>query len=442
MPHSVDRRQFLRLAMGGALAGVAGMPPLGGKQADPRPNVIIILADDLGHGDLSCYGGAVPTPGIDSLAANGVRFTDGYASAPVCAPSRVSLLTGLTPVRAGLSKNPPDFVNVGLSDELPWLPRILRGAGYSTVCIGKWHLGEAVGERPQDRGFESRVEPYRIDQPNGRPWLTSQLGPPSPLRLRRDGVFLSAAGILADLLAAECSRVISSHSRPFFLYLAPHLVHKPIELLEPYAPLVPETLDPGAVPYATSVLALDQMVATVLRSLERAGETQRTLLVFASDNGAPAGNLRSNGRLRGGKSTLYEGGIRVPMLVQWPGHIPPAQVVSTPVWLPDVAPTVLAAAGVAPQARLDGLDLLPVVSQGSQLPPRFLMWDRSDAPGRASRFRAVRFGRWKLLQQGDGQWQLYDLLTDPSEATDLNQGTRSVGGSGTPTMVQHGFGGL
>lgn len=365
------------------IAGPAG-PVL--AQAE-RPNIVVVLADDLGWGDLGCYGQKrYRTPHLDRLAAGGVRFSDFYAPYPYCAPSRASLLTGRYPFRTGLVQNPVPagdplvkdtdrFDRLGLPTSELTLARLLHDAGYVTCAIGKWHLGHRPEFWPTRHGFQRYFGiPYSNDM--------------KPVRLYRDAEMIEYPVVQATLtqrytmLARQFIR--DNKDRPFFLYLAHAMPHKPLACSETFYHRT------GAGLYADVLTELDWSVGQIVEELQRTGVDRRTLLFFTSDNGPWYGG--STGGLRGMKGNTWEGGIRVPLLVSMPGTVPPGRVSAAPAMLPDLFTTILLRAGVPlPKDRtLDGLDLWPAITDNKPLPERVLYFFRQE------QLMALRSGRWKL----------------------------------------------
>ncbi len=404
-------------------SGLAGAPR--------RPNIVLIVADDLGYGELGCQGGAdIRTPRIDSIARQGVRFTSGYVTAPVCSPSRAGLLTGRYQQRFG-----HEFNAIGKQNRLPdvGLPTTertiaddLRSGGYATGIVGKWHLGGTEPFHPQRRGFSEffgflHEGHFYVDGRTSQ--AVSLLRPNEPpydeqnpilrgTRPTEDFVYLTEA------FTREAVTFIDQHrDRPFFLYLPYNAVHSPMQATEADLARFGQIKDRKRRLFAAMLAALDEGVGAVLDKLREAGLTEETLVVFLSDNGGPTAELTSsNAPLRGGKGQLYEGGIRVPFLMQWVGRLPGGVVQDRPVSSLDVLPTALAAAGVeAPRgAKLDGVDLMPHLGPKSDRPPHERLYWRYG--GKA----AVREGRWKLVRDGGQKpWELYDLDKDIGESDDM-----------------------
>ena len=395
--------------------------------APARPNVLLIVADDLGWGDVAAFGGRLPTPSIDALARGGVRLTDGYATASVCNPSRAGLLSGRYQERFGQELNspevPPDGAPIGcLPASVPTLAEALKAAGYATGAVGKWQLGMDEAHHPLARGFDAffgyanRTDYVDPDWP-GVHAVADSAGPFSdPLLSGREPVEL------ADYLTAEqgraAQRFIEDHRRePFFLYVSFTAPHTPLQVTQEYYDRHPELEDEVERICAGMIAALDDAVGTILRALAESGVEERTLVFFLSDNGAEAGTdvaLRRNAPFAGHKGTLYEGGLRVPFAVRWPARLAGGETYAHPISALDVCATALAAAGAAERAPgLDGVDLVP-----------FLCGERTGAPHdglfwRAGPNAAARAGPWKLLRTGDGRRRLFDLLRDPAEERDL-----------------------
>ena len=421
--------------------------------AEPRrPNILFIVADDLGYGEPGCYGGTdIPTPHLDALAAGGVRFTHGYVTAAFCAASRAALLTGRYQTRFGFEFNPIGAKNAAPGIGLPVGEKTvadhLRATGYATALVGKWHLGGTAEFHPQRRGFDEffgflheghtyvphpwegvttwlrrRALPDggtgRWTSPDGRIVWTTHMGGNEPdydadNPLLRSSQPVDERANLTDAFTREANDFITRHrTQPFFLYLAYNAVHSPIQAPEAYLAKFAHLPDLHRRLFAAMLAHLDDNVGRVLAHLRATGLAENTLVVFLSDNGGPTKELTSrNDPLRGGKGELWEGGIRVPFIVSWPGQITP-RADATPVISLDATATALALAGIsAPPTPLDGVNLWPLLSGKSTAAPHSaLYW-------RVGERHAVRQGDWKLLRQR-GAWQLYDLAHDVGEQTD------------------------
>jgi len=372
---------------------------------------VILLADDAGYADFSLHGkAAFPTPRIDSIAAHGVRCTDGYVSGCVCSPTRAGLLTGRYQQRFGHETNiPPAYSE---TNGLPLGERTfadrMRAGGFRTIALGKWHLGYADPFHPLARGFDD----YYGFLQGARSYFP--LEKPSRLnRLLRDREPVPEAfAYMTDELGREAAaRIAANRDRPFFMYVAFNAVHAPNDALEKdLAAARAAGADRPQV--AAMTIALDRAVGTVLDALDDHGLTDDTLVVFLNDNGGAIG--RDNGDLRGRKGSLWEGGIRVPFVMQWPRRLPRGKVVEAPVIALDLLPTALAAAGIrAEDPPLDGVNLLPFLAGESEQPPRrSLFW-------RAGGQWAVRDGGLKLVRVEDGPPLLFDLGVDRGEQQDL-----------------------
>jgi uncharacterized sulfatase len=346
------------------------------------PNVIIILADDLGYGDLGCYGHPkFKTPHLDRMAAEGARLTQFNCPAPFCAPTRASLLTGRYPFRCGMTANPaPDGGPVADALHLPeseiTLAQVFKKTGYATAMIGKWHLGHAKPEwLPTARGFDEYFGiPYSNDM---RPVQVLE-GP------RRSEYPVVQATLTRRYTERALDCIERYRSRPFFLYLAHAMPHKPLAASEEFYK------KSGAGLYGDALAELDWSVGQVLEKLRAAGLDKNTLILFTSDNGPWFGG--STGGLRGMKGSSYEGGYRVPCIAWWPGKIPAGHVSAEPAIMMDLFPTALAAANIPPpQGRvLDGRDILPLLTSAAKSPHEFIFG------AQGSRLATVRNGRWKL----------------------------------------------
>lgn len=373
-----------------------------------QPNIVIFYLDDMAWGQLSCYGGKLaPTPNMDALAKNGVRFTDGYVSACVCAPSRVALLTGRYQARTGHDANTGrpgselDLKEVTLAQRL-------KSAGYATGIVGKWHLGDGPEYLPISRGFDFSVG--SVDN------LGAEGGKSGFYRGKELLESIPGAPITTPMYAAEAIKFIDSHQREsFFLYLAFNAIHTPHVASETvlkrfaYLPRREQA-------YAAIIAEADDAIGQVTTRLRELGLEEETLIFCIADNGGAAG-FPEFGGLRGHKWLLWEGGIREPWIVQWKGHFPSGRVLSEPVIQLDVMPTALAAAGVEikPEWQLDGMNLLPLLAGQAETVDRDALYWRFGVQF------AVRQGDWKLVKAAkDVQPMLVNLSTDPGEKTDLS----------------------
>lgn len=409
--------------------------------AADRPNVLLIMVDDLGWMDLACQGNKlVETPNIDRLATQGMRFTDAYAAAPVCSPTRAAVLTGQAPARLQITNHIPDqkrfvpdnpkLLPAPMLDHLPLehvtIAERLQQSGYDTAFLGKWHLSGGGSTRdggkgkiefaPENQGFDVNIAGAAYG------------GPPSffsPYRIYSlpdgdDGEYLPYR------LAEESIRLIEQkRTRPFFVCLWNYTVHWPMQAPEDLLKKYESRKGPGLndTRYGAMIEALDLSIGRILKALDESGQADNTLVIFASDNGG-FGGVSDCRPLRESKGSLYEGGIRVPLIVRWPGHVRPKTVNSTPVISMDFFPTLLELAGLQPDPSqpLDGESLVPVLEETGKLKRDALYfhypnyaWHRSNRLG-----GAIRAGNLKLVENfDDDSLELYDLTRDLSEKQNL-----------------------
>ncbi len=409
-------KMFTRRAFLGACAAATA-------QTRRPPNIILLLADDLGYGELGLQGNReIPTPHLDSLAANGVRFTQGYVSAPVCCPSRAGLMTGRYQTRFGHEMNSVGKTNLNPAVGLPLTERTLaehlKEAGYATGLVGKWHLGTAPEKQPQRRGFDEFFgflhEGHFYYPPPYRGALTRlRTSEPSyddnnPLLRGTDPV--AEKEYLTDAFAREAVSFVDRHqAQPFCLYLAFNAIHSPMQAPVPLLKEFEGIRDEQRRLFAAMLRSMDQAVGKLLGKLREVNLERDTLIFFLSDNGGPTQELTSsNAPLRGGKGQLYEGGIRVPFVMQWRGQIAGGRTEDRPVISLDIVPTALAAAGRPLPGNLDGVNLLPFLNGSSGPPHRTLFW-------RYGQSIALREGDWKLVRQVRGDFELFHLADDPAE---------------------------
>lgn len=441
-----------------AWLAVLFMAPLGlpAEEAGRPPNIVVLLADDLGYGELGCQGNPqIPTPRIDSIAARGVRFSSGYVTAAYCSASRAGFLTGKYQARFGYDDNPTgarnENPNAGLPVRQTTLADRLRSRGYATGLVGKWHLGGTARFHPNRRGFDEFFgftheghffvpPPYhgvttmlrrkvlpglgtgRWTSPDGRLILGTHLNSDEPAYDANNPILRQSQPVneleyLTDAFTREAVDFIRRHrSRPFFLYVAYNAVHSPMQAADAYLNKFSKIEDIQRRIFAGMLANLDASVGTVLEELHQQGIWENTLVLFFSDNGGPTRELTSsNLPLRGGKGQLYEGGIRVPMLCQWPGRIPAGQTFERAVSSLDLHATSLRAAG-HDVSDLDGVDLMPhLLGERAESPHPELFW-------RMGQRAALRRGRWKAVRQARSQagpWELFDLEADLAESQDL-----------------------
>jgi len=406
--------------------------------AAEKPNVVIILIDDLGRNDLGCYGSKYyRTPNVDKLAADGIRFSDAYAACPVCSPTRASILTGKYPARLHLTDwlpgraDRPDqkLVRPAIRQQLPLdeltLAEALKTAGYATGHVGKWHLGGA-GFGPRQQGFDVNVAGDQAGSPR------SYFAPFKDAQGRfMPGLEQAPAGdYLTDRLTTEAERFIEAHrERPFFLYFAHYAVHIPLRAKQDMIAKYAADGRPGTQNnpiYAAMVESMDESVGRVVKKLADLGLAKKTLVIFTSDNGGlsvregPNTPATTNAPLREGKGFLYEGGIRAPLIVAGPGVDKPGRVSDVPVSSIDFFPTVLELCGVAGTSRPDGVSFVPVL-KGGGLNRDALYWhyphyaNQGGPPG-----GVVRVGDMKLIEfYENGRRELFDLKRDPGESRNL-----------------------
>jgi arylsulfatase A-like enzyme len=397
-----------------------------------RPNLLLILSDDQGYGDTGATGCKdFATPHLDSIARNGVRCTSGYVSAPQCAPSRCGLLTGRYQNRFGYEFN-NDNPGIGLPLSETTLADRLKTAGYVTGAIGKWHLGDEEPFHPLNRGFSE----FFGFLGGGHTYLApaGKAAQANRSKLLRGREPVPHTKYLTDHFGDEAAAFVERHAgEPWFLYLAFNAPHSPVQATPEYLARVAGITNETRRTYAAMVTALDDNIGRVLTKLRATGQEERTLIVFLSDNGGPLGNAwngSDNAPFSGQKGDTLEGGIRVPFFAQWKGVLPAGKVFDAPVISLDLAPTLLAAAGVTPaaEAKLDGMNLLPAWKGEAALPERALFWRFNFPPGREELYKtAIREGDWKLVksweraasgQRSAGTPKLIDLSKDITETSD------------------------
>lgn len=406
------RRAF---SVGWLLLAVALLLGLCGV-AQAKPNILIIVGDDMGYADIGVHGCKdIPTPHIDSLAKNGVRCTNGYVSGPYCSPTRAGLMTGRYQQRSGHDFNPGPDPNreFGLALTEKTLAERLKPAGYATGMVGKWHLGQERRFQPMSRGFQE----YYGFLGGARSFFPIE-GTPNvnQAMLRGYDPVPENEPYTTDTFAREATDFIDRHSKePWFLYLTFNAVHTPMHATEKYLSRFQNVTDERRRTYCAMMSAMDDGIGAVLKKVDDTRLTENTLIFFVSDNGGPPVNGSSNGQLRGNKAQTWEGGIRVPYLVQWKGTLPAGKTFDQPVIQLDLHPTALAAAGAeAKDAQLDGVNLLPHLKGEVTAPPHeTLYW-------RFGQQMAIRHGNYKLVKGvGVEQPQLFDLAADIGESKDL-----------------------
>jgi len=390
------------------------------RSPEDHPNIILINCDDLGYGDVGCYGSKVnKTPAIDRLAAEGIRFTDFYMVSPVCSPSRGGMMTGCLPPRIGFGEFNGAWVLFpghaeGLNPSEITVAKILKGQGYATGLVGKWHCGDQPDFLPTRHGFDTYFGlPYSNDM--GRQACHAKAWPPLPL-IRDEEVIQEQPdqAALTERYAQECVDFIrANRAGPFFLYLAHMHVHLPLIVAKRFL----DQAQNG--PYGAAVEAIDWVTGVILYELEKLGLDRNTLVIFTSDNGSRGDNGGSNFPLRAGKGTTWEGGMRLPCIARWPGKIPAGTVCREMAASIDFLPTFAAlAGGCAPKDRvIDGRDIRDLLFNvdGAETPHEAFPYYR------LNQLEAMRMGKWKLhLRKGEEVInELYDLEADIAEANDL-----------------------
>ena len=445
---TLDRRSLLRTGAGFAAAwasGTLGFTTVAQAQQRPagptarRPNIVVILADDLGNADLGYRGSDIRTPNIDALAADGVRLESFYGM-PVCTPARAALMTGRYAMRYGLQTLVifPSHT-YGLPTEERTLPQALKEAGYRTAMVGKWHLGHADQKYwPQNRGFEH----FYGNLVGEVDYFTKERG--GVIDWQRNGQFLKEDGYFTNLIGDEAVRLIDGHdgTKPLFLYVASLAPHAPYQAPREYVDRYNSVADEKRRTYAAMITALDDQVGRIVGALEKKNMRSNTLIVFSSDNGGATSALfatgarseaerkaegigegarppASNGDLRGGKGSLHEGGVRVPTIASWPGTLKPA-VVREPLHMVDIMPTFLLLAGASGSSDrpFDGKDIWPTLSAGQPSPHEDILINVESFRG------AIRKGDWKLVKIAllPGKVELFNLARDPGEKDNVAGG--------------------
>ena len=423
----------------------AAAPAAAVAQAEKPTNVVFFLIDDLGWKDLGCYGSRYyQTPHIDRLAAEGVRFTNGYAACAVCSPTRAAIMTGKYPARLLLTQWLPSgrwdrkrhkLREARYLSHLPLeeitIAEAMRAAGRRTGFIGKWHLGTETYSYPEHHGFDVNVAGRDYGAPGGYfyPFEGSWRIPTTGRTLRKTSPLSGKEGdYLPDRLAEEAEKFIrAAADRPFFLMLSHYAVHTPLqakpEKIDRYRQIAEDERQ-GRPTYAAMVESVDDSVGRVMRTLRDLELDERTMVVFTSDNGGFAG-ATNHAPLRANKGSSYEGGVRVPVIVKWPGRAEPGSVCHEPVISMDFYPTLLAATGqnLRPHQHLDGKSLVPVLTGAGGLDRSALYWHYPHYNGHPQSFPAgvIRAGDWKLIESFEtGKLALFNLNEDIGESNDLS----------------------
>ncbi|MGE3806023.1 MAG: arylsulfatase [Gemmataceae bacterium] len=400
-----------------------GLLPRPCRAAPPaRPNIIYLLADDLGWTDVGWHQSEIKTPHLDKLAAGGAKLEQFYVQ-PVCSPTRAALMTGRYPMRHGLQVGVVrPFAQYGLPLEERTLPQALKEAGYDTAICGKWHLGHFQPEYlPTRRGFVHQYGHYNgaLDyfthmRDGGFDW-------------HKDDKVCRDPGYTTTLIGGAAARIIEDHdtSKPLFLYVPFNAPHSPLQALPEHLKQYEGIADEKRRTYAAMVACIDDQVGHIVAALAKRKMTENTLIVFSSDNGGPTSLGATNGKLRAGKGTLYEGGVRVAAFANWPGQIRAGSVIDQPLHVVDCYPTFLKLAGAKLEQKqpLDGKDMWATLTEGKPSPHEFLLLNTTPGAG------ALRVGDWKLVINGRNgagggeeakkMVELFNLAKDPYEQTNL-----------------------
>lgn len=389
--------------------------------AQTRPDIIYIMADDLGYADLSCYGRKdYQTPNLDKLASQGVKFMNAYAAAPVCTPTRAAFMTGRYPARIKVGLYEPladghkDSL-VGLSPEYPSVAHLLKNAGYETYLVGKWHLGYLPQFSPVQNGFD-----YFCGFHAGASDYISH-----DKDLYENELSVHKNGYLTDIWAEKAIEIIrKQHSKPFFLAVMFNAPHWPWQ--GPGDKAYPDTMPwtSGGLPavYAAMMKSMDSAVGRIMKAIDEMKPANNTVIIFTSDNGGE--RFSDNGIYKGGKMSLWEGGIREPAFVRWAGKIKENSVTNQVTTTMDWTATILSLAGAKPDPKfpLDGIDIMPIIMGKKKEMDRTLYWRIFQR----KQHKAMRDGKWKYLQDEKGNEFLFDLLNDPREQNNLKDQQQAI----------------
>ena len=399
-----------------------------------KPNIIVILADDLGWGDLSCFGAKdLKTPNIDKLATEGLKLTNFRANSSVCSPTRAALLTGRYPDRVGVPGVIRTHANNSwgnLKPSGPMLPQVLRNNGYHSTIIGKWHLGLETPSTPLENGFEyfygflgDMMDDYYTHLRHGENYMRLNKEPVKP------------SGHATDLFTTWATEYITNPVRkekPFFLYLAYNAPHSPIQPPEEWLKRVKERekgIDEKRAKLVALIEHMDEGVGKIMAALDKAGKKDDTLIIFTSDNGGDLASGAKNGPWRDGKQSMYEGGLKVPFIAWWPGKVPAGKEDDLEAVTMDIYPTLVEIAGGTPQPRVDGLSFVPTLHGQNQEFNRELYFTRREGGLNygGKTIDAVIKGEWKLLQNSPfAPMELYHLAKDPKEENNLASKERRI----------------
>ncbi|HJS54103.1 MAG TPA: sulfatase-like hydrolase/transferase [Chitinophagaceae bacterium] len=394
-------------------------------QKGERPNIIYIMADDLGYADLSCFGRKdYRTPNLDKLCSQGVKFTNAYAAAPVCTPTRVAFLTGRYPARltVGLYEPIAEDSLAGLSPETPSVAYWLKESGYETYLVGKWHLGFRPEHAPNKNGFD-----YFFGFKTGATDYISHTAFKGEPDLYENDILIQRQGYITDILGEKAIDIIRQpHQKPFFLALmfnAPHWPWQaPGDKPVPYGDAREWSKGGSARVYAAMMKSLDDAVGNVVKAIDDLKLSTNTVIIFTSDNGGE--RLSDNGIYKGGKMQLWEGGIREPAFIRWAGKFKENSITDQVVTTMDWTATILSIAGAKADKNfpLDGIDLMPLLTGKQRVVQRTLYWRIFQR----NQHKAIRDGKWKWLQDEKGVEYLFDLVNDPSEKNNLKQNHPSI----------------
>lgn len=402
----------------------------------PRPNILFVLADDLGYNDVGFNGSKdIVTPNLDALAQGGVTFSEAYLAHPFCGPSRTALMTGRYPHKIGAQFNLPvrgSYTGVPLEET--FISKVLQDAGYFTGAIGKWHLGEAPDYHPNKRGFdefygflggghdyfpEDFEKAYKRQVEQGLINIDHYVMP-----LERNGQEVRETEYITDALSREAVAFVKNAAakkdQPFFLYLAYNAPHSPLQAKQEDMAVFPDIKDRKRKIYAGMVYALDRGIGDIVEALEETGQLDNTLIVFLSDNGGKTSLGANNEPLKAGKGSVYEGGFRSPMLFHWPQNLPGGQRFEHPVHALDFYPTFVGLAGATvPQGKkLDGIDVWSDLVSGKNPHLNNQLYVLRHRTGRSD--ASVRRNEWKAVKEGNKPWQLFNIEKDVAEERDLS----------------------
>ena len=421
--HSCTRRDFLKIM--GLSATALGMPQLGfgNSQVARKPNIVFVLTDDMGYGDLGCYGHPImKTPNLDKFATQGVKFAQCYSASSVCSPSRSASLTGRTPYRNGVFTWIPEGREIYLRESEITIGKLLKERGYETCHVGKWHLNGKFNSPEQSQPDDHGYDWWFATQNNAAP------SHKNPENFVRNGEKVGKMeGFSAPLIVEEGINWLKNHrdpNKPFFLAVWMHEPHLPIESDSKFMDIYPEIDDPDQRQHHGNITQVDHAFGMLMKVLDEMALTENTFVIFTSDNGPEGDGKRrrtrgSTGGLRGRKRWLYEGGIRVPGIVRWPGHVKPGTVCHQPIIGSDIFTTICDIVDIPlPSDRtIDGASILPAF-EGKPIQRKVPMyWRYHGAPKWQI---AVRKGDWKILASKDlNQFEFYNLKNDRNETNNL-----------------------